>query len=141
MKPSNKDKPNASGGFTLIEVLLSVGILAILAVLAVTSLFYPTHLVVSSGLEQNAINAGNAEIERHLNNYNNPVSRGNFSIDGRSVSVTTNLVILSDPNGVFGGSGGDHADHLKILTLVEYEAGEIINLVTYRSLEIDSSER
>lgn len=141
MKPSNKHKPNASGGFTLIEVLLSVGILAILAVLAVTSLFYPTHLVVSSGLEQNAINAGNAEIERHLNNYNNPVSQGNFSTDRWSVSVTTNLVILSDPSGVFGGSVGDHADYLAISTSVEYQDGETITLVTYRSLEIASSER
>ena len=132
-------------GFTLVEVILSAGILAILAVLAVTSLYYPAHLIVASGVEQAAIHAGNSEIERHLNNYNNPVPAGLFVIKGGRINVVTNEIYeLFDAHSEFGGGAGDKAHYLMIATTIEYQNGGELNTVrlnTYRSLEIDSGER
>lgn len=127
---------------TLVEVMISAVILAILAILAVTSLFYPTFLVVNSGLEQSAIHAGTAEIERHLNNYLNPVLRGEFNTDGWPlISVTTTTEPVDPPDPVIGGGVGDVAEYLKIRTTIEYRDGETVDLITYRSLEVPSSER
>ena len=128
-------------GLTLLEVMLSIAILAILAVLASSSLFYPRYLVVNSGLEQSAIHAATAEIERHLNNYQNPVPRGQFNTDGWTFTTTTITNELSDPHNVFGGGIGDDADYLEISTSVTYRDGKTVDLITYRSLEVSSSQR
>ena len=127
-------RPNKTG-MTLIEVMLSIAILAILAVLASSSLFYPRYLVATSGLEQSAIHAATAEIERHLNDYTAPVPRGQFNTDGWTFTITTNLTTHTD--SIFS----DDADYLEISTSVTYRDGKTVDLVTYRSLEVSSSQR
>jgi prepilin-type N-terminal cleavage/methylation domain-containing protein len=124
-------------GMTLVEVLLGVAILGIMAVLAVTSLFYPRYQVVTSALEQNAIHAGSAEIESHLRNYINPVNRGQFDLAGWSggnASITTVTNIITE-------SAYDDCRYLGIATTVTYRDGRVVNLVTYRSLEVLDSLR
>ncbi|MFA6172523.1 MAG: prepilin-type N-terminal cleavage/methylation domain-containing protein [Kiritimatiellales bacterium] len=124
-------------GMTLVEVMLSVAILGILAVLAVTSLFYPRYLVVTGALEQNAIHAGSAEIERHLHNYGAPAAPGQFSlaewnIAGTDITAVTN--IITEP--VY-----DDCRYVHIKTTVTYRDGKTVELETYRSLEVLSSAR
>ncbi len=129
--------PNQKSGLTLIEVMLSVIVLAILAILGVGSLFYPRLLVVNSGLKQSAIHAGTAEIERHWNNPDSPTPVGEFNTDGWTVNVTTNIMTLTDPNDTgfdFGGGVGDEAEYDEISTTVEYRDGQTIELITYRSV-------
>ncbi len=131
-------KKQACRGMTLIEVIVAMIVLSILAILAVNALFYPRYLVVTSSLEQSAIHAATAEIERHLNNYTSPVERKIFNTDGWTpVSITTATNIVIDPID----TTSDNAQYLKIETTVEYRDGKILNLITYRSLEVPSSKR
>ena len=74
-------KKNRPQGMTLVEVMLSIAILAILAILSVTALFMPRYLVINSGQEQSAIHAGSAAMERHLHNHLFPVDAGTFNTD------------------------------------------------------------
>jgi prepilin-type N-terminal cleavage/methylation domain-containing protein len=128
---------NRRGGMTLVEVILGIAILAILAVMGATALFYPRYLVVTSALEQSAIHAGSAEIERYLNNYLNPVTNGVFKTSGWplinvSRSITTNKEFVNI---------SDSYRYLVISTAITYRDGKTVDLVTYRSLEVSSSER
>lgn len=132
------NQKNNRRGITLIEVMLSVIILAILAVVAVTALLYPTYLVVMSSIEQSAINAGNSAIESHLNNYAAPIAQGTFYTAGWSVNTTNSISVYTEN---VPGSIGDQADIMAITTTVQYRDGYTIELETYRSLEIPSSER
>jgi prepilin-type N-terminal cleavage/methylation domain-containing protein len=136
MNPPNRSAC-AANGFTLVEVMLSIAILAILAFLAVSGFFYPHYLVVTSGLEQSAIHAAGAELERHLDNYQNPVPSGVFNADGWTftVTTTTNLVVEVVPGT------SDTAGYVEISTVIEYRDGKTIDLITYRSNEISPSER
>ncbi|QHI70513.1 type II secretion system protein [Tichowtungia aerotolerans] len=135
-------KPTVNNtGITLIEVMLSIVILAILAVVAVTALFYPTYLVVMSSIEQSAINAGNTEIEAHLNNYKKPITQGSFYTDGWTVSTTNDVVDYNDLPSDYAPGTGDKVKYVLIKTTVGYRDGHSVELVTYRSLEISSSER
>jgi len=132
-------KRNARKGMTLVEVMVSMAILAILAILAVTSLFYPRYLVVNSGLEQSAIHAATAEIERHLHNHLAPGDPGIFNTDGwvlDDVSITTTAT-----NVITEKVYTDDAKYLEIKTTIKYRDRKTVELVTYRSLEVPSSKR
>lgn len=124
---------------TLVEVMLSAAILAILAIMATTALFYPRLLVVNSGLEQSAIHAGIGEIERNLYATNSTLLV-QFTTDGWDpITITTipNIITNSIP-----GTVGDTAEYLEIETTIEYRDGKApVELITYRSLEITPSSR
>ena len=117
--------------------MLGISILSILAVLAVTSLFYPQYLVVTSGLEQSAIHAANSEIERYLYDYENPTDPGIFQTGNFNVTITNELTVINENMG----GVGDEAEYVEIRTSVEYRDGKTVDLVTYRSLEVHRSER
>ena len=128
-------------GMTLVEVMLAAVILGILAVVASNSLFYPRWLVVNSGLEQSAIHAATAELERHLHSIDS-TPLGQFNTDGWPLqNVTTNVTQLHDDGVDFGGAIGDRADYLEIKTTVEYRDGKTVELITYRSLKVPSDQR
>jgi prepilin-type N-terminal cleavage/methylation domain-containing protein len=122
-------------GLTLIEVMISIAILAIMAVLAVGALFYPRYLVVTSALEQNAIHAGSAEIERHLRSTNSPAASGQFKLAGWNTDL---IPITTFTNNVVPGDG---CDYDKITTTITYRDGKQMKLETYRSREVTSSFR
>lgn len=128
-------------GMTLIEVIVAMVILTILAILAVTALFYPRLLVVNSGLEQSAIHAGIAEIERHLDDFQTPTPRtvNGFNTDGWALSddkFTTTTNILDDAD-----SGGNPGEYVRIKTSVKYRDGKTVDLITYRSRLPAGSQR
>lgn len=127
-------------GITLIEVMLGVAILAILAMLAVTGLFYPTGLVVTSSREQSAINALSSGAERYLHNITAPIAEGIFNTFGTDVSatVTTN----PPPDQTIPGTIGDTAEFSQIEVTVQYSNNRPpIRLITYRSREISGTNR
>jgi prepilin-type N-terminal cleavage/methylation domain-containing protein len=121
---------------TLIEVMLSIAILAIMAVLGVGALFYPRYLVVTSALEQNAIHAGSAEIERHLRSAGSPAAGGQFKLAGWNTDLTIPPPVITT-NVV----SGDDCDYYKITTTITYRDGKQVKLETYRSREVISSFR
>jgi prepilin-type N-terminal cleavage/methylation domain-containing protein len=124
-------------GMTLIEVMLSIAIIAIMAVLGAGALFYPRYLVVTSALEQNAIHAGSAEIERRLRSTNSPAASGQFSLAGWNTAA----IIDTDVSSTNDVVSGDNCDYYKITTTITYRDGKQVKLVTYRSLEVDTDER
>ena len=131
-------KKQAQQGMTLVEVMLGAAILAILAVMASTAFFYPRLWVVNSGLEQSAIHAGIAEIERNLY-ATNSVSLGQFNTDGWEVS---NVVGEPLPFSELVDGGPETCDYLVISNAISFRDGEPpVELITYRSLEISSSKR
>jgi type II secretory pathway pseudopilin PulG len=118
---------NSRRGTTLVEVLLGAVILAILAVTALTALFYPRQLAVSQGLKRAAINAATDEIERlHSTPYANVVPgtqpvrnlSGFYNINGRTVTATTTVQRVS---ATFSGRSYEY--HF-IHTAVSYPGGE-----------------
>ncbi len=127
-------------GMTLVEVMLGAAILAILAALATTALVYPRLLVVNSGREQSAIHAATAEIERHLHNHLAPADPGIFNTDGWIIQ-NTNIPPLVATNETIPGTSGDTCEYLPIHVTIDYRDGKTVELVTYRSLEVSSSER
>lgn len=129
-------------GMTLIEVMLAAAILGILAVAMTTALFYPRYLVVNSSLEQSAIHAGTAEIERHLNNTNNPAASGDFGTAGWAPVINQpDINDTFDRGEDFGGDIGDKAHYRTIKTTIEYRDGKTVELITYRSVMVTNSER
>ena len=127
----------SKGGMTLVEVMLGVTILAILAVLAATSLFYPRYLVVTSALEQSAIHAGSSEIEGYLRNYTNSAPNCQFNTAGWNLSVT-NITTTTD---IITEAAYDNCRYLHIKTSVSYRDGKTVQFETYRSLEVLGSLR
>ncbi len=126
-------------GMTLIEIMIGAAILAILAVMASTAFFYPRLLVVNSGLEQSAIHAGIAEIERHLY-ATNSVSLGQFNTDGWNITVSPNPPTLRTET--IPGTSGDTCEYLVISNSISFRDGEPpVELITYRSLEVPSNQR
>jgi len=127
-------------GMTLVEVLLGTAILAILAVLAMTSLFYPRYLAVTSALEQNAIHAGSSDMERYLHNYSSPAAGfGQFRVAGWNLINGVDIVTTAIPtNDVVSGAV---CRFLRIKTTVTYRDGKTVQLETCRSLEVLSSSR
>jgi prepilin-type N-terminal cleavage/methylation domain-containing protein len=83
-------------GLTLIEVMISIAILAVLAVMLSTAFFYPRWLITVSALKQNAIHAGTDAIERlFAQDYatipDDPAEldfSGAYEVNGRTVSNT-----------------------------------------------------
>jgi prepilin-type N-terminal cleavage/methylation domain-containing protein len=122
-------------GLTLIEVMLSIAIIAIMAVLGAAALFYPRYLVVTSALEQNAIHAGSAEIERYLRSAGSPAASGQFNLAGWNTALTPNTAVSTDV------VSGDNCDYDKITTTITYRDGKTVSLETYRSREVTSSFR
>jgi prepilin-type N-terminal cleavage/methylation domain-containing protein len=130
------NKKRLRQGMTLVEVMLAAVILAILAVVSANALFYPRLLVVNSGLEQSAINAGIGELERHLNSYITPSNRGLFDTDGWSLNDTPNSFITSAIyKNDYEDYGGHEGEYVEIKTTVEYRDGKTVDLITYRSLQ------
>jgi len=99
-------------GTTLIEVILAAIIIAMLAVLASTALYYPTHLVVSDARRQVALHKANAEMEelaypRPYNEIINAPGRNiialnkTMGLDRLVIDNTTNKVItVTVTNGI-----------------------------------------
>ena len=134
-------KKQAQQGMTLIEVILGAIILGILAVMASTALFYPRLLVVNSGLEQSAIHAATAEIERQLNRQNpTPRTPNGFNTDGWEIKDKD----ISPPNlsTNYAFNNPDKGKYLVISNSISFRDGEPpVELITYRSLEVPSSKR
>ena len=129
-------------GVTLIEVILSSVILAILAMLAVNAIFYPRLLVVNSGLEQSAVHAATAELEGHLDDFENPVFRGQFNTDGWIIqNGDITVAPLIPTNETIPGTSGDSCAYLPIHVTINFRDGKTVELVTYRSQEIASDQR
>ena len=127
---------------TLIEVILAALILGILAVALTTALFYPRYLVITSALEQSAIHAGTAEIERHLFNHLDPaVEPGVFETDGRALSSALANITTSITTNDTENIDGDPYTYLVISNSITYRDGKTVEMVTYRSLMISPSER
>ncbi|MBC8206076.1 MAG: type II secretion system protein [Kiritimatiellales bacterium] len=138
-----KSLKNSKQAMTLIEVMLSIGIIAILAVLSVTSLYYPTQLVVNSGREQSAIHAGIGELERNLKNPGlwHLGSQGELNNDGWEPSIS-NAPVEIVTNDVPGTA--DQSEYTIIRTTVNYGNGDDeknIELLTYRSRLPEGSQR
>ena len=95
-------------GFTLIEVMLGMLILAILAVTAVAALRHPHFMVVSTAHKQAAIHAANEALEEAYSlGYSNlaegtsPVTPvGDYSVNGRPVDVVRGIELLGGAGGV-----------------------------------------
>lgn len=132
------DPNNCRRGVTLIEIMLSVILLAILAVLSVNSLFYPRYLIVNSNLEQTAINAGNSQIERHIYNAGLPGPTGLFETDGWLLTSSNFTWSATEVTNYFGGEA---YNYLIISNTVTYRDGKTVEFVTCRSLEVNSSLR
>lgn len=125
-------------GVTLLEVMLSIGILAILAVLSVTSLYYPRYLVVTSAHEQSVIHAATSEIESYLYERTTPATRGAFNTDGWKLE-DTNYTFSITP--VTNDYSGDEYSYLIISNTVTCRDGTEVEFVTYRSLEVNKTLR
>lgn len=98
-------------GLTLVEVMLSAAIIAVLAVLVAGALFYPARLVVSSARRQAALHAAGSDMERvaamnyaslAATNYNigvlNQILTVNRTVTPGSGFATVTVVVL-DPDG------------------------------------------
>lgn len=146
---SVSDKDRTRKGMTLVEVMLSAAILAIMAIMVTTALFYPNLLVVNSGLEQSAIHAGIGELEGYLNDFENPAlaEPGQFNTGGWDLEGkidTPPALLKHDDNDLLNnplGLDANGAEYVEIRTTINYRAGKTVELVTYRSLEVSSSER
>jgi len=126
-------------GMTLIEVIVGAVILGILSIMASTAFYYPRLLVVNSGLEQSAIHAGIAEIERNLY-ATNSVSLGTFNTDGWDITVSPNPPTLRTET--IPGTSGDTCKYLVISNSISFRDGEPpVEFITYRSLEVPSNQR
>jgi len=116
MKHTNKkmpvsDRKRLRSGTTLIEVILAAVIIAIMAVLATTALFYPTRLVVSDARRQVALHEAGRDMERVRSTVYTDISPTNYSITTLheildiSRTVITNasekeiIVEVRDPDG------------------------------------------
>ncbi len=126
---------------TLIEVMLGAAILAILAVMASKAFFYPRLWVVNSGLEQSAIHAGIAEIERNLHNHTNAVERKTFNTDGWSI-VDEDYSLSSPVIRTNYALPSNKGKYLVISNSISFRDGKPpVEFITYRSLEVPSSKR
>lgn len=135
-----KSFPNSSqssrAGITLVEVMFSIAILALLAIFSTTSLFYPHLLVVSGNHEQSAINAANSALERYLHNQSDPVEAGVFAIDGQPVTI-----FVEEPKIVSDNGSDVTTSFLKITATVQFYNDQELTLTTYRTREVASNER
>ena len=132
-------KKKARQGMTLIEVILGAVILGILAVMASTAFFYPRLLVVNSCLEQSAIHAATAELERHLYAINS-TELGEFNTDGWEITGAN--ISLPNFSTNYAFQNPVKGKYLVISTSISFRDGEPpVDLITYRSLEVPSSQR
>lgn len=126
------------GGLTLIEVMLSLAIIAILSITTLVAIPYARHLTCRSAAEQSAIHAGSSDIERQLHDYINPlgpVAQSDFNTDGWTNSLMSYATVKT--NFIYG----DEYHCLVISNTVTYRDGRTVDLVTYRSLEVPGSRR
>lgn len=80
--PKKRHMHDSNAGLTLIEIMISLSIMAILFVMMSTALYYPRWLVTAAELKQNAINAGTDALEQVFSqNYFDIPSSGSFSVD------------------------------------------------------------
>ena len=145
--PGRGDKKSQQG-VTLVEVLLAVAMIAILAIAAAHSLFYPQWLITNSALEQSATHVGVGEIERNLHAIN-AAARGMFNTDNWIIeddNTDTTVISASDDNAddfdtEVPNTSGDNADYYVIRSKVEYRDGKSIDVTTYRSKNPPNSQR
>ena len=134
------DNRRRRSGMTLIEVIIGIAVLAVMAVLAASALYYPRYLVVTSALEQNAIHAGSAAIEGTLHNYSNPQTNTAFKLDNWNIGGDITSYPPTPYEDTIPGTGGDKCKYLIISNSVSYR-GKTVKFVTYRSLELINSQR
>lgn len=130
---------NLKNGLTLIEVMISLVILAILSITTLVAIPYARYMVVNSAIEQSAIHSGSSEIERRLN-YPDSVQLGAFNTDGWTNTVTATAVIKT--NSLY--PDGNHYEDYRYLVISNTfirRDGRSFELITYRSLEVPSNQR
>lgn len=71
---------NRRSGTTLIEVVLAATILAMMAVIAISALTYPTHLVMNDIRRQIALQEGNRDLEYVTSLPCKEITQTNYSI-------------------------------------------------------------
>ncbi|HNX52125.1 MAG TPA: prepilin-type N-terminal cleavage/methylation domain-containing protein [Pontiellaceae bacterium] len=125
-------------GMTLIEIILALAVLAVMALAALISFSYARYLAVTSDLEQSAIHAGTSDIERRLYNPASPAPQGISKTAGWTIE-TTDITTGITTNTEYYGTDAYH--YLVISNTVTYRDGKTVEFVTYRSLEVPSSER
>lgn len=111
---------NGRTGMTLIEVMVSISILAIFSIMSANAFFYSRYSVVNSRDEQSAILSATTKIERLL---------------------YTSTPCGEDLSHAIKGITGDSCKYLPIHVTIGYGKGESVELVTYRSLEIRNKDR
>lgn len=134
-KPEEKKR---KGGLTLIEVMLSLAIIAILSITTLVAIPYDRYLTCRSTAGQSAIHAGSSDIERQLHDYTaspDPVAQSDFDTDGWTNSISSYVAVKT--NFIYG----DEYRYLVISNTVTYRDGQTVDLVTYRSMEISGSRR
>jgi prepilin-type N-terminal cleavage/methylation domain-containing protein len=126
------------GGLTLIEVMLSLAIIAILSITTLVAIPYARYLTCRSAAGQSAIHAGSSDIERQLHDYMNspgPAAQSDFSTDGWTNRITSYAAVKT--NFIYG----EEYHCLVISNTVTYRDGKTVDLVTYRSLEVPGNRR
>jgi len=118
-------RPKKKAGTTLVEVMLAAIIIAMLAVLASTALFYPTRIVVSDARRQVALHEANAEMERAKAAEYSTLSDTNYSFNTLHKTLDLTRVVATNTNE-------------KIITVtipdpVDADASPLVELITVRT--------
>ena len=123
LNPETRAKKKA--GTTLVEVILAAVIIAMLAVMASTALYYPTRIVVSDARRQVALFEANAEMEQAKATEYLTLSDKNYSFDALNKTLDLARVVATNPNE-------------KIITITisdpsDANASPVVELITVRT--------
>jgi len=122
-KTSIQGRNRLCSGTTLVEVILAAVIIGILAIVAVTALMYPTHLVVSDARRQVALHEANAEMEELA--YPRPYSEV-ITAPSRNITALNKTIVLDR-------SVDNTTDKVITVTVTDEVGDLIVELITVRT--------